>query len=55
LREATPIKKFRLGFLPGRNIHDCENEWKTIEYHDEMVWPHMFTNTLEYLPYNGGR
>jgi hypothetical protein len=26
-----------------------------IEYHDERVWPHMFPNTLEYIPYNGGR
>ena len=40
---------FKPKFLVERHVVDYEKEWRRIRYHNEMAWPNMFPNILEYL------
>ena len=50
LSKAMNIPIFRIGYDPVENIQICEIKWRKIGYKDEMVWPHMFPNTLDDIP-----
>jgi hypothetical protein len=41
---------FKSGFDPVLHINNCEQEWKRLGYRDDRAWPHIFPNTLDYLP-----
>jgi hypothetical protein len=42
---------FKPGFDPVAHIQQCEKEWRKSSHRDEMVWPHMFPNTVDNIPY----
>jgi hypothetical protein len=45
------ILTFKPWFNPISHIHRCEKEWRKGGYLDERVWPHIFQNTLDDIPY----
>ena len=50
ITEEAKIKKFILGSNPQEHIINCESKWKGLGYKDEIVWPHLFSSTLDDLP-----
>ena len=44
------IKKLLLSNDPQEHINNCKTQWKIIVYRGEIVYPHLFSSTLDDLP-----